>query len=147
MVRREEIEAAELTQSGGGDLSGCTELFEKRKTFAGVGQWQAGFSTLRRDTFLNLLKCASAKKATKPTPVDVVADADGFRMVVDGLNEEKGCNWVPEQLRLAAGTLAVYRLRLADITEAEHTLLLQLCLLYTSPSPRDGLLSRMPSSA
>ena len=25
--------------------------------------------------------------------------------------------------------------------------LLQLCLLYTSPSPRDGLLSRMPSSA
>ena len=25
--------------------------------------------------------------------------------------------------------------------------LLNLCLLYTSPSPRDGLLSRMPSSA
>ena len=25
--------------------------------------------------------------------------------------------------------------------------LLVLCLLYTSPSPRDGLLSRMPSSA
>ena len=25
--------------------------------------------------------------------------------------------------------------------------LLQACLLYTSPSPRDGLLSRMPSSA
>ena len=24
---------------------------------------------------------------------------------------------------------------------------LQSCLLYTSPSPRDGLLSRMPSSA
>ena len=26
-------------------------------------------------------------------------------------------------------------------------LLVSLCLLYTSPSPRDGLLSRMPSSA
>ena len=25
--------------------------------------------------------------------------------------------------------------------------ILQACLLYTSPSPRDGLLSRMPSSA
>ena len=25
--------------------------------------------------------------------------------------------------------------------------LLSICLLYTSPSPRDGLLSRMPSSA
>ena len=28
-----------------------------------------------------------------------------------------------------------------------EALLLGLCLLYTSPSPRDGLLSRMPSSA
>ena len=28
--------------------------------------------------------------------------------------------------------------------ETKHT---QHCLLYTSPSPRDGLLSRMPSSA
>ena len=26
-------------------------------------------------------------------------------------------------------------------------ILIELCLLYTSPSPRDGLLSRMPSSA
>ena len=26
-------------------------------------------------------------------------------------------------------------------------MMLNLCLLYTSPSPRDGLLSRMPSSA
>ena len=25
--------------------------------------------------------------------------------------------------------------------------LIEVCLLYTSPSPRDGLLSRMPSSA
>ena len=28
-----------------------------------------------------------------------------------------------------------------------HEALATLCLLYTSPSPRDGLLSRMPSSA
>ena len=36
------------------------------------------------------------------------------------------------------------------ITEAEAEQLvegLETCLLYTSPSPRDGLLSRMPSSA
>ena len=32
---------------------------------------------------------------------------------------------------------------LADRDNEEH----QHCLLYTSPSPRDGLLSRMPSSA
>ena len=30
---------------------------------------------------------------------------------------------------------------------ARHMLLYYTCLLYTSPSPRDGLLSRMPSSA
>ena len=28
-----------------------------------------------------------------------------------------------------------------------HVNIANLCLLYTSPSPRDGLLSRMPSSA
>ena len=28
-----------------------------------------------------------------------------------------------------------------------HDTLVEICLLYTSPSPRDGLLSRMPSSA
>ena len=31
--------------------------------------------------------------------------------------------------------------------EVEHEARLDGCLLYTSPSPRDGLLSRMPSSA
>ena len=30
---------------------------------------------------------------------------------------------------------------------ASHGYLFDICLLYTSPSPRDGLLSRMPSSA
>ena len=41
-----------------------------------------------------------------------------------------------------------------EVTAAPEALLrvqgshpLELCLLYTSPSPRDGLLSRMPSSA
>ena len=32
------------------------------------------------------------------------------------------------------------------LSEAKHGWYLA-CLLYTSPSPRDGLLSRMPSSA
>ena len=33
--------------------------------------------------------------------------------------------------------------KLSDLGISNH----QTCLLYTSPSPRDGLLSRMPSSA
>ena len=37
---------------------------------------------------------------------------------------------------------------LADILEVIYRIAqLKGCLLYTSPSPRDGLLSRMPSSA
>ena len=45
------------------------------------------------------------------------------------------------------------RIRLSDMhlccgmTAAEQADLMTVCLLYTSPSPRDGLLSRMPSSA
>ena len=34
-----------------------------------------------------------------------------------------------------------------EIKKELGDLLLHICLLYTSPSPRDGLLSRMPSSA
>ena len=41
------------------------------------------------------------------------------------------------------GPLLVDRLAALDTSSQQH----QPCLLYTSPSPRDGLLSRMPSSA
>ena len=34
-----------------------------------------------------------------------------------------------------------------EIKETSLNILIHGCLLYTSPSPRDGLLSRMPSSA
>ena len=40
-------------------------------------------------------------------------------------------------------------LKITEVTSPTFNLLneYQICLLYTSPSPRDGLLSRMPSSA
>ena len=34
-----------------------------------------------------------------------------------------------------------------DLVDGEGNVLIQACLLYTSPSPRDATLSRMPSSA
>ena len=61
------------------------------------------------------------------------------------------------EARTAAGTLSPHLKDLED--ESIHILrevagqfdkiglLFSGCLLYTSPSPRDGLLSRMPSSA
>ena len=38
-------------------------------------------------------------------------------------------------------------LEINDELMEEEFINLEICLLYTSPSPRDGLLSRMPSSA
>ena len=40
----------------------------------------------------------------------------------------------------------IFCVKPAENRDEEH-LILGSCLLYTSPSPRDGLLSRMPSSA
>ena len=40
----------------------------------------------------------------------------------------------------------VVRLSCSDML-SENIMIIKSCLLYTSPSPRDGLLSRMPSSA
>ena len=40
-----------------------------------------------------------------------------------------------------------YYATLSDCLRLAGALAVALCLLYTSPSPRDGLLSRMPSSA
>ena len=41
------------------------------------------------------------------------------------------------------GNITYYNSRLLHL----NSTMASLCLLYTSPSPRDGLLSRMPSSA
>ena len=48
-----------------------------------------------------------------------------------------------EQLKLSGSNVATVR----DLGLLRNVQVLWLCLLYTSPSPRDGLLSRMPSSA
>ena len=42
-------------------------------------------------------------------------------------------------------TIAAYTLEINELKKEKDVYLI--CLLYTSPSPRDGLLSRMPSSA
>ena len=46
---------------------------------------------------------------------------------------------------LTVERLGYYRAGGWDTNEKRYKLII--CLLYTSPSPRDGLLSRMPSSA
>ena len=47
-------------------------------------------------------------------------------------------------IMIGMGALIVFLTKKNDSKVKE---ILYVCLLYTSPSPRDGLLSRMPSSA
>ena len=69
-------------------------------------------------------------------------EASGFNIKteVGGLSPSFQLNWLDEGLNpVRTGTQA------GSVTNCGG--LLCICLLYTSPSPRDGLLSRMPSSA
>ena len=50
-------------------------------------------------------------------------------------------------LKFAMLFLANFVIYKAEPAKAEMLAVIATCLLYTSPSPRDGLLSRMPSSA
>ena len=76
-------------------------------------------------------------------------------VVVIGLNHRTAPLDLLERMSIGDGQLSK---ALHDLTTREHiseALVLSTCnrtevyacLLYTSPSPRDGLLSRMPSSA
>ena len=56
--------------------------------------------------------------------------AYAFGLIIDGVEDQIFCARAGSPLAIGIG-------------DDEH----YLCLLYTSPSPRDGLLSRMPSSA
>ena len=47
----------------------------------------------------------------------------------------------------AAGAAQGVRREVETAFKGQAERILNTCLLYTSPSPRDGLLSRMPSSA
>ena len=55
----------------------------------------------------------------------------------------------PEELNKIMSAISDKHEILSDDTEETNNVQLEeeICLLYTSPSPRDGLLSRMPSSA
>ena len=61
--------------------------------------------------------------------------------------EEKGFYWEHDS-RMPGQQRASFKSRTgSDPSPADEAWLSRICLLYTSPSPRDGLLSRMPSSA
>ena len=64
----------------------------------------------------------------------------GKKGLIMGVANERSIAWgISQKLAEAGAELA--------FTYLGDALKKRVCLLYTSPSPRDGLLSRMPSSA
>ena len=78
-------------------------------------------------------------------PIDLIAQA------VEDAIKDSGTRTVPIDLialtKIGTKQYTNAPQRLGERTGFPNARTLQACLLYTSPSPRDGLLSRMPSSA
>ena len=81
---------------------------------------------------------ASLRRTYGRVSIERILSGPGLYALYRGLADVRG---VPAELKDEKEVLAAGQ-KGGDLL-AEETL----CLLYTSPSPRDGLLSRMPSSA
>ena len=89
-----------------------------------------------RDRFKqHLRKVGSGEHTSKGMSRDEAADA--MELMLQG-------EATPAQI---GAFLIAHRIRRPEPQELTGMLDTYRCLLYTSPSPRDGLLSRMPSSA
>ena len=92
---------------------------------------------------------------SQPEVVHVNSLSETFRRLNRNMHGDED-TWykLPENKELAAQYLLMYEFSLPygldlnnQINIDKSATRLTACLLYTSPSPRDGLLSRMPSSA
>ena len=93
---------------------------------------------------------ASVFQDIKALPNDnlIFVDFDGLN-----LSSDNGTSWASTPIQLAEGVNVTCKEDITYITGFGETLFSTnngvsfTCLLYTSPSPRDATLSRMPSSA
>ena len=99
------------------------------------GSYRKSFS--RFSEFVPLTAAGATESAAPKAAAAVAADeADGGEEAAEAEAEGEGeAEGEPEAVAVAAAEAAPPAPRFYT------------CLLYTSPSPRDGLLSRMPSSA
>ena len=81
------------------------------------------------------------EQASESFYADVVWEGKLYRLEVEGSMMNK--NELAEQLQGEYPGAIVHQI----YPSAEKSLNIKSCLLYTSPSPRDATLSRMPSSA
>ena len=88
------------------------------------------------------VECASMYRQAGPSSMAPVGETE----FVNGIAAMSASGGYGAQ-RMAAGIVGFADLTLGKAVGAVLDAHLAACLLYTSPSPRDGLLSRMPSSA
>ena len=101
------------------------------------------------------------------TTTSLIITEEDYQDQVDYLTNTMNCNWITMKdlttyitndeklptntciMNFDDGTIDHYTRAFCSLNEhsVPATFYIITCLLYTSPSPRDGLLSRMPSSA
>ena len=123
------IELEQLRTSGGADMVPVRVLVESRRAVDGVLEVSARESNL-----------------TWQFPIAVAANTEVQQLIGVPTGSFDGIGRLDATLFSGNDELAEARL---DDREANANAigLLGVCLLYTSPSPRDATLSRMPSSA
>ena len=77
---------------------------------------------------------------------------DEFELEIDWIPEDTGAPYTEVDMLETEQTISANEADKICMTKFGHKNWVRMdrihpCLLYTSPSPRDGLLSRMPSSA
>ena len=84
-------------------------------------------------------------------PTVKIVNRDGIKAVKNGQKANKFASIPAEKkpswIRVKASFDPKYKLVKDQVASKKLNTVCEDCLLYTSPSPRDGLLSRMPSSA
>ena len=99
----------------------------------------------RAGAFTKLIEIPAARAVAKGVMVparNFMDGANGGELVLDDIRARiPGVDVVP------ADVAEMQPLSGYDVGEVPFIMQAVCCLLYTSPSPRDGLLSRMPSSA
>ena len=88
-----------------------------------------------------------AEKMTRRTFMKSAATAAAAISLSGVLVGCGGGSAATDEVKLGAYTVKLYSANTHADVQGTGASSYKICLLYTSPSPRDGLLSRMPSSA
>ena len=124
------------------------ELKNATKRFPGVVALKNMQLSVKPGEILGLIGENGAGKSTLIKVLTGVHQADEGQIYVDGVEQ----HFKDPNDSAAAGIACVYQeLNIEKLLSITDNIFINKwiknCLLYTSPSPRDGLLSRMPSSA